>query len=366
MTFSDKLSFLGHESLSQEALSQLHNHSIFRWAQTVPNQGQGITFQIARGFIKGGAIRSDLKGEARQGLFIKVLLEQLFPRAEILTTPEKLEGRAKLIQVWLQDFAESPRAPQKIPPQAFLNMPIIKAGNPGLIRFDKQKARSYLGIPAERKILSLYLVNEREFDDPKFQTIVSSLVERYHFTDIFVSISIPGRSYVLDAHQRYLTENTDLSLLFEHFVFLTKFSPEHAPEGRRWIYNNKTGNMPQIHGIADLAVVFGPINFFEPLNMGTKTLLVRSNPVRGKYSDQALYRMIHKASASPGFLYVNSAKQLTNSIDSLLDGPNPSSPALLKKNALAPTPFEITLNHLKKLITTQYGSSKEVDRFDER
>jgi hypothetical protein len=65
--------------------------------------------------------------------------------------------------------------------------------------------------------------------------------------------------------------------------------------------------------------------------------------------------MIHKASATPGFLYVNTVQQFADSIDSLMSGPSPSSPALLKKNESSHAPFETVLNQLKKLIANQYS-----------
>jgi hypothetical protein len=43
---------------------------------------------------------------------------------------------------------------------------------------------------------------------------------------------------------------------------------------RNLIINNTSGNMLTIHGASDLSVVFGPINFFEPLSVGTPTVVV--------------------------------------------------------------------------------------------
>lgn len=62
-----------------------------------------------------------------------------------------------------------------------------------------------------------------------------------------------------------------------------------AIENKTIIVNSTFGMLPYVHKAADLAVVIGPINFFEPLAVGTPTLIFRKSDSESRNSDFGHY-----------------------------------------------------------------------------
>lgn len=348
-TFADTLRQGGVRKFSSEALQQLQNHRIYRWAQSFTDQGKSLKFKILNGFSQNGTIHQDYKGEATQGLFVRDVLHYLFPKATILTTNQYERTD---IKIWIQDFAEYPNPLIDLPKVTFLNMVTLKAANPGMVHVDRATLRHQLGLLPDRKVLSLYFADYFEWRSKEVQSLIKELTTRYVFSDVFLSFGT-NRITSLDRLESEDLNRGITPFKSDQLQTLSDLTNEAVlPGNTRWIYNDQTGNMPQIHGIADLTVVFGPVNFFESLNMGTRTALYLPMLIDPLYANSAIREMTAKAEYSKGFMHSTSVKSFLSHIHGLINGPEPVPPALVSYNFTS-NPFQQMLNDLHHLVERQ-------------
>jgi hypothetical protein len=256
----------------------------------------------------------------------------------------------KQIQLYVLDRGEHPTPPQSADPKVILDMAVLKAGNPGLVVAKKSELRAQMGIPQRAKVVSLYVKNERVFYQHSVE-LLSALRKAFDFDVLILSLAVqwePGEPTGLVDLQRWAPVLSD---------FKTATALSHLREAELssreslFIFNDTIGWMPQVHALADLAVVVGPINFMQPLNMGTRTLLWTNSELRGSYQRAVLEELTSQAQNSGGFAVSEKLVEVPEKIQSLLDGPEPVAPALVKVSGTSA--LEKVLDQLESVIRSQ-------------
>ncbi len=333
-------------ALNLDAYLALIQHPIFRLPRLLRSQGIELQFDIQRGIADSYlSNNSHLRGENIQGRFVKEILKALFPQApiaqQISTNPQR-----KTIYIWIEDPAEYP-TPSIVDEEAWLDLNILKAGNPGLIPANHDDLRAKLGVPYHRPVVSVYLRTGSLLDDPIVQRSLIDLATSKGFKDLFISAGSPINPQRLLQVAQQVSAN-------EKIFSLSDVTESSVQESRRWIYNNTSGLLPQIHAAADLSVVVGVVNFFEPLSVKTPTVLFLPASSLHHYNLGALLPLLRIANKTPGFIDVHDTWSWSSAIEQMILTPRQSMvvPALIS-NPDSPSPFHQVLTALEDLILKQ-------------
>ena len=118
------------------------------------------------------------------------------------------------------------------------------------------------------------------------------------------------------------------------------------------VINDMNNQLVRMHATADLALVSGPINFIEPLSVGTPTYLFMDTDVQ--YDLSALDLNIEIARRTGGFAvtYNQNGRVALPTTESLL-GRTPENPAFVNAPGMDVSAFTIMLDQLYEVIHTQ-------------
>jgi hypothetical protein len=113
--------------------------------------------------------------------------------------------------------------------------------------------------------------------------------------------------------------------------------------GKHIFINDLSGKMPYLYNVSDLAVVVGPINLFEPLSSGTKTLFFDNPEVIGQYHPQAFSQMKAAAIGSDGGFSAKDLREFSALLKPVTESKRPITPPYLKS-------ADLFLSHLQDIL----------------
>lgn len=271
----------------------------FRKLQTELGDGRGVVFRsyfFSNSEADITKVSSLYKGEYQSSRFVRRYLAELFPAAEF-KYQEDAPGR-RAIAIKISDVAEHEADPRKRAARLKLAdtipMHLIKPAMSVPIIPDKLATRAALGLSSTQKVLSLYIrapeiltdIRSRAvFPETELPQLMDQLRKGFDFDVLIVSFGNLGFASFRSAG--FIFTNVR-NWKVENLSDLTRNGHDAIPSNTL-IYNDTIGRMPYMHAAADLAVVVGPINFFEPIGVGTPTLIFEKSNSRTMNADFRSY-----------------------------------------------------------------------------
>lgn len=223
-----------------------------------------------------------MTGETVQAIFLKRILETIFPKATFIEdahapsftsiTGKKVPSAAlekmRILPLYVIDSAESGREVDwrkagvpRLGSRA-IQMSLLKAANPGPALQARSQLRDLLNLPPDIRIVSLYAsmrTRTGAVTEAARQLVLSKAVDY-----VIVSGASSGLHTIVNQ-----SAGSTINLRTSEAVTKQKLS------GKTLLINDSRGRMPFIHGAADVSLVLGSPNIFEPLNAGTPTVFFR-------------------------------------------------------------------------------------------
>lgn len=297
-------------ALPESVSGRLKAHPIARFAEE-SNHGEGLTFRFPMGLNEAGEIGHYEKGEGLASKRLMFYMKALFPKARFKTglnpatwsyPKNKATGSELLLRPY--DHFEREDTASYFSPTSRISLPLMKQADPGFYGFDPVTLKARVLKNPDQSIISLYLRNEDLMLFPMFRKVLNDLLATYPKAVLVVSL---GNGF----HERPVLRR----ILRSRFpgldsYLLSKTSSDLSHSAPFVVFNDTVGNLPAVHAISDLAVVVGPINFFEPLNVGTQTLLYLPEESIQNYSMEGLDQMIRTGGLSGGLEVADTPAQL--------------------------------------------------------
>ncbi len=274
---------------------------------------------------------TESKGEGQQSLMIRDILQYLFPKASFRAADAHRDPLEVSIELQAIDFGEFGLSTKSAFEQkTLLEMPMLKAGNPQKNRVGKSQAKNLLGLKG-KTVVHLYSAWTSTLTPENAKTLFDSLQRAYGNHFLILSFgngsSVPKVAAVFSkqfghgkANVHKLSELTTETLGKETFGL---------------ILNDTVGNMPFLYSASDLALVAGPVNFFQPLAQGTKTAFIFPPDdirITRQYEPQVIEQLVSVGNQAGGFLKIESFENLDASLRKLEKMPAPIHPAFAKIN----------------------------------
>lgn len=297
-------------ALSEQEKEVVRQHPIFAYAQKL-DYGKDITFNSA--FFNAPKVSNLYKGEVKQMQFVAKYLHYLFPRAlysskdstfieqEIKAYKKK---NKKLVHLTLADVGESGGGDENrdfiLQNGLMLPMHRVKPANSQPLTLDRHLLRQALGIEPNKKVLHTYIRSLGTFLDVTSRQKVHADETRLFFEALrqgynadIVIISFGNKEKRAWGAESTYTAATRAPHIFK--LSKLKASDLQNATGKVVILNDTVGRMIELHAVSDIAVVAGPVNFFEPLSVQTPTLLFYRSDALGRnnhefgYYDRSIY-----------------------------------------------------------------------------
>jgi len=327
--------------------------------------GEGLEFVIShfQNLPKMDSRQGMNVGETIQSHFVAKVLTELFPKAKIsgaLSEKSPSKKIKKRIQIEVRDPSEFGvvDTQDKDSVKRILPMSILKAANPGIGGISHGALRTQLGIPEQAMTASLYLrypvVNGSD-GSPNVVKLLDTIEAVKEPDIVFVSRGGAGFNSGTEgelAEARKLIKN----FLPEYKVsLLSDWTNEtYKPGEKRIVLNDMLGKLPSIYNVSDLSVVVGPINIFEPLTSGSKTVFfTHPDAIRG-YSGDEFKRMGDTALKSGGALAVRGLDDLYEKLPDLLSPKTPILAPYRLPGESGSTPAQVFLDRLESLVRASF------------
>jgi hypothetical protein len=337
-------------SLSPAIQQRLMDHPLFDLSRNKMKSGDSIYFYFANGFEKENwEIRRSEKGEGLQALAIKKYLEFLFPQARfgIRPLPDELHN-FKQIKLSFRDSAEMSFG---LPINMYyhtLEMTRLKAGNPGNLSGVRDRIRTKLNIPHDLKIVSVYVADTSVLEFGRLTWILEQL--KPDFDVIMFSSGMHLFPSIIERLPKHLQREKASPQITKNFRLLSSIDFAKDDLKDLLLFNDTVGLMPYVHALADLSVVVGPCNFFESLNVGTKTISLQAPGTSRNYNPLALDEMSEVARQSGGFTVAYTWTDFKHWRQELADLNTPVAPAFVGGRGSA---FQKVLDDLLRVIGSQ-------------
>lgn len=303
--------------------------------------GKGLEFQISNYYPDGGAAGARM-GERVQAQFVQKTLKEIFPDATFAngivrrdTAEEYAKWKAanpgkKKVFLNITDSAEWN---EKFPGYT-LEMSVLKSANPGTGALPHKALRPVLGIPEDDFVVSIYaqlpgggLKNQQEYV-PSAKAMIEQLMKSGKTPDI-VFLSAGGKQMM--AGTMLKDEWKDVGY---EVVKLSEFASIEKKKGvKLLVVNDLAGKMPYVYNTSDLAIVSGPINMFEPINSGAKTVFFDNPRIVGTYGASTFKAMADTAEATGGAGRIKTLSELPGEAEKLLGSHAAVTPPYLAKAA---------------------------------
>ena len=330
--------------LPPRAIDLILAHPGMRELSRKSREGELVAFKI--GFFRNdGSLVQHATGESIQAQFVQKILAAAFPAADFMEGAAAFNQRAnqfsepsrpiagrQIIELMIDDTKESEEKSRSSHFSRSLEMSLLKAGNPSSTGLSKEALRARLGIPPNSKVVHFYFnelvplypgkdaIRQMEMG---FPGVWQKLAETYRpdYTLVSTTVEPTAKSFA-----RFLADESSAEFRanFDRIVRLSEIvhGDETFPAGRLLVINDLKGFVPYLHAISNLAIIRGPINFFEPLNEKTPTLaLINEATLKtlGLRYDQAAYeQMAARAKASRGFMRTTQLETLPHDASVLL------------------------------------------------
>ena len=330
----------------------IKNHSISKLAQQLEEKGIGLAFLPRDGFDVDQVIKGI--GYPVQNRVVKRLMSLALPRSRWLGEGVTPLPKEKIVTYDLSDFA---LAESWSPHQEFwgresiLQMFRVKAGNPEVFSFNRDQVRARYGIPEKAHLISVY-AHEAQFDSlrpileafPKTPEVIVFSVSNWYETAELKKALGPGFRY---AKLSLLAKRSSLTIQFGKLLQRSKLPLV--------ILNDTRGRLPELYSASDQAVVIGPNNFFEPLMVGTPTLIVDGEDFpysRSVWNEMSLY-----AASSGGAVFLHLPAHPQEAVGKLLKIKRESvqHPAFGIPEGRTRTGLELLLDRIETMVRAQTG-----------
>lgn len=257
-------------SVPDDLRQSLMMHPKLRELSLKHQLGKSLVFKLKEDHV--GVIDGSASGETIQTRFLKAILEVLFPQAGYETHTRLYGGNKKRVEVRVADAYDGRVG---VNPSA-MQMHFLKINNStsSFLKGKRTEYRSRLGFNA-RPVVHIYF-------DTMFSIGGLSSVIHAEIVPMIRRIKevYPDASVIFSsAHDidKALVRQLELSGVTSLFDGMTKLSSlAYKPQSEnvsQMILNDTRGMMPYIHVASDVVVIKGPINLFEGLHVGTKTLI---------------------------------------------------------------------------------------------
>lgn len=296
-------------------------------------------------FVKSG-FRENFLGESIQVQFIKRTLQIIFPNAEFrgIRNSQKTDGFKYLngkpvdaLHLNLLDTGEIPGETNVLP------MQVLKSANPGLAIFKHGHFRQQLGIPLHAKVISIY-AKDNQTVEKILKEIDQSLRPDYLF------ISLGGRV----AEKEYADSLAKILGGRYESATLSEFSQINRNSNRPTIITNDLrGKVPFIANISDVVIVSGPINIFESLSAGTKTIIMTNPEAITDYEILEFNKMLARAVATGGAFPTASIEGLKLELPKVIQTQTKIIPPYAVQTSDTPSSLLIYLDVLKEYIENE-------------
>ena len=342
---------LSVDELSSEVMHRIQSHPIYQFSQSVASKGKDLIFKFRGGPNANFGISKNLKGESIQSQQLAKYLRFLFPNAKIKAVEGvdfQHSGDGIPIDFFVYDPAEVSK-PYVFEKDVVLPMPLLKGGNPGQV-YSKNALRKIMGVPQGAKIIHFYLKNEVVHFDHFLR--IKSEIEKIYSPDIIIVSHGNQHETGSPFKVKNFIKGNDLNLQFKNLFDLSSLVARERVIDSAFVFNDSTGLMGQLHAMSDFAVVVGPINFMEPLSVGTKTLYVDvpTSEIFTQYNSDTLSDLVQVGLKSGGFV-ASDLSHVRVSMEKLTKLPQPKSPIFTEIDGRSK--FDLVLDRLFELISRQ-------------
>jgi hypothetical protein len=292
--------------------------------------------------------KMDGSGESVQMHYITRVLKHIFPHAKFSKAEYETDGvdENNFVNRLFLPIGDSAEFGDKLERQSRLEMSLVKAGNPLYSSIEKDKTRRILGIHPNARVLHVYssvYFGQRDahfINDGKLGNILRTLKLVEPKFDIII-LSISGASSVGEIWNEEMEgQPKDWRRITEMFVGdFAKLSPGQSKPVL--IYNNSKGKMPFLHAVADLSVVRGPINFFEPLSVGVPTIVIHNEMIHS-YDPNVFTGMVRTAERADNFVLIPTENNILHAEQLLRQR--------VKGRLHSVEPFKEALDHLHEVL----------------
>ncbi len=273
---------LPNQPLSTVEAAALAKHPIMKLKASL-GEGEGAAFVSD---VLGVESSSVYKGEWTFTAVAVRYLKALFPKAQFMNSSKQVSANRKRYELLVMDPSEAyskENSPSEydlyVTKGGSLPIPFAKATRAFNPEASKGELRKRFGFTSTQKVLSLYVraadtmtdMNPRQaYNHTLYDAFFKKLRSAFEFDIVVVTFgnhvrggySYSGIARALDGFKSIeWHEKQDIG--------------SSAIDNKTILANGTYGLLPYVHKAADLAVVIGPVNFFEPLAVGTPTLILR-------------------------------------------------------------------------------------------
>jgi hypothetical protein len=267
-------------------------------------KGKQIIFES--GSLKfNGEIVPIKMGESIQLHFVGKILKLIFPQSQLVTSvadsgSKTRSGRQSPVARIEIKISDSGELGNYIGDEV-LEMSVLKTVNPGLSSSVHNRFRSAFGVAPEARVVSIYSRDLKDMDKI-FESVESASRPDYIF---FTMGGDPVNSRFRRIFEKWLSRPHDIVNLSELVSF------RKHPDRSVLVFNDVAGKVPYVANISDLVIVNGPINFFEPLTSGAKTVIISSpQNFNSKFNHRLFADMLETAVATKGAFPADDVQEL--------------------------------------------------------
>lgn len=278
--------------------SQIEKIATHPWNESFKEFGLGENLAFTSMHFTESPPDTLYKGEYFQSQFLIRILRQRFPEAQFASSTEQVAPGRKEVKIVIADLAEKFagnvfRIDALIDSGLVLPMHLLKAANSTRVAIPKDEARARIGLAKERKVVSLYVRSQdtltninQLYPTTEFHRLLGAIQEGFQYDTLIVTFGNQTRG--MSFHNSGVLAP---GLAWDTVLPLSSLPFRAATEldGQVLVMNDTVGKMIDIYAAADLAVIVGPVNFIEPLRVGTPTLLFEKRNSESPRSDYGAY-----------------------------------------------------------------------------
>ena len=308
--------------LSQEQRTVLRNHPIFYHLRDSMGLGQNTQVQISP-FPEFKFESSLFSGELKQAHFLKEILLEIWPQAQFKDYGKVTDQHG--FRFFIHDSAEYGYFPEQNShpkPQTIVEMSDIKMANGVFNPSKDQVLREKIGL-SDVSVGHIYISDpwKIKFEKPEDKILNLKSTSQKLWSQGIDVVILSSSNIITPTHIKRVFPNflnpIEPVLYMSSLLETPSWSQKRKPtpkssrqkvqleKGKKYlILNDTVGRLPEIHALSDLTLVVGPINFFEPLYMGTPTIFTINSWSKNDYEMETINKMISYAQSFPHFKYL--------------------------------------------------------------
>lgn len=310
---------------SPAALPTLANHRLTQLAYDLAQKGVDLAFVFPSGENPNQELdfaRHSL-GENIQARALRRILERYFPSALFFDEYDRTPPTHQAVRIEeIVDSAERGVSLRSLPEH--FEMTLLKRASPFIFRVSRESAREALGFPSTHRIYSIYagqasIYRKRSWRLPHYglQELLSNTEQAKLPETIFLS-AFGGATPITDDEE---TAAKKFGYTITSINSSTTFPLKLDPAKKYLIKNNTVGKMHDLYAASDVAIVRGPVNFFEPLHAGTPVILTIPTDLLDLYTQEGLDPMRRTALKTGGVFEAVRDEDISAIADDLIKNP---------------------------------------------